>query len=109
MAGFARSRLATAVTIAGGLGFISAAVDMGILSTQLEEATSVLAGSHISTIGPTLPISVRFLIFAAKVEDVAAVVAHYRPATILLSCPLEPQDFAFWIKAMRAASLESRI
>ncbi|KFZ08782.1 hypothetical protein V502_09142 [Pseudogymnoascus sp. VKM F-4520 (FW-2644)] len=109
MAGFAGSRLATAVTIAGGLGFIGAAVDMGILSTQLEEATSVLAGSHISTTGPTLPIGVGFLIFAAKVEDAAAVVAHHRPATILLSCPPEPQDFAFWIKAMHAASPESRI
>lgn len=87
MAGFAGSRLATAVTIAGGLGFIGAAVDMGILSTELDEATSVLAGSHISTTGPTLPIGVGFLIFAARIEDAAAVVAHHRPAAIFALVP----------------------
>lgn len=109
MAGFAGSRLATAVTIAGGLGFIGAAVDMAALSTQLEEATSLLAGSQISTAGPTLPIGVGFLIFAAKVEDATAVVVQHRPAIILLSCPPEQQDFAVWTKAMRAVSPKSRI
>ncbi|OBT94341.2 hypothetical protein VE01_07760 [Pseudogymnoascus verrucosus] len=109
MADFAGSRLATAVTIAGGVGFIGAAVDMELLSMQLEEATSVLATSHLSTTRPTLPIGVGFLVFAAKVEDAAAVVAHHRPAIILLSCPPAPQDFALWTKAMHVASPKSHI
>lgn len=109
MAGFAGSRLATAVTVAGGIGFIGAAADMAKLSAQLEEATYLLAGSQISTAGPTLPIGVGFLVFATKIDEATAVIVQHRPAVILLSCPPEQQDFAVWAKAMRAASPESRI
>lgn len=111
MAGFAGSHLAVAVTTAGGLGFIGSAIDMEALSTQLEEATNLLSGSHINSTGSTLlPVGVGFLIFAAKIEKAAAVIAQHRPAAIWLSCPSEPQhDFAIWTKAMRAASPDSTI
>lgn len=59
--------------------------------------------------GKTLPLGVGFLLFAAKLESAAAVVAKHRPAVVFLSCPRETQDLATWANAMRAASPESRV
>lgn len=108
MADFAGARLATSVTMAGGLGFIGSAMNAGALSTELEKAKSLLSSSQIAT-PSTLPIGVGFLIFAEKLENVVAVIAQHRPAVVWLSCPPESQDFAVWAKAMRTASPESRI
>jgi nitronate monooxygenase len=109
MANFAGSRLAVAVTIAGGLGFIGSEGDMESLSSEFDKATSLVEGSQIDTTGLTLPIGVGFLIFLTELEGAANAIAKYRPAAILLSCPPEPQVFAVWSKEMRAASPQSRI
>jgi len=108
MAGFAGARLALSVTMAGGLGFIGSAMDMGALSTEIEKARSLLSSSQFTTASP-LPIGVGFLIFAAKLEDAVAVMTQNHPAAIWLSCPFESHDFAVWTKAMRTASPESHI
>jgi nitronate monooxygenase len=108
MAGFAGSHLATAVTSAGGLGFIGSANDMDALSKGLEEATLILANSKI-TGSSTLPIGVGFLTFIVKSTDAAAIIKKYRPAAIWLSCPPSIKDFVVWTNVMRSASPESRI
>lgn len=109
MAGFAGSQLATAVTIAGGLGFLGSEGDIESLSLEFDNAKSLLKSSHISTMEATLPIGVGFLVFLTKLEDAANVIAKYRPAAILLACPPEPQAFAAWSQRMRTASPQSRI
>lgn len=86
MADFAGARLATAVTMSGGLGFIGSAIDTGALSIELEKAASLLSSLQITTTC-ALPISVGFLIFTEKLEDVVSVMVQHYPAAIWLSCP----------------------
>jgi len=113
MAGFAYARLATAVSSAGGLGFIGAANDMEILKTQVEEATSILAKTDEmrdrNVEDSTLPIGIGFLIFIAKLEEVVKVIRKFHPAAIWLSCPGKTEDFGIWAKELREVSPHSHI
>jgi nitronate monooxygenase len=109
MAGFAGARLATAVSLAGGLGFIGAAIDMSSLSTELSKSEKILTSTNISNENGTLPIGVGFLLFAAKIDDAIPVISKYQPAAIILSCPSTTHDFVIWVQALRVASPKSRI
>ena len=83
MGGYAGSALATAVSLAGGIGFIGSVDDMTKLDQQLHSARSTLQHENLKvTDSSTLPLGVGFLLFVAPLEDAVAVIERHRPAAI---------------------------
>lgn len=110
MGDLAGPSLATAVTQAGGIGFIGSVNDMEELDQQLRSAKSLLKDSSLKVVDPAmLPIGVGFLLFAISFDEAAAVIARHLPAIIWLACPTEVEDFEIWSKAMKKISPGSRI
>ncbi|PQE11500.1 nitronate monooxygenase protein [Rutstroemia sp. NJR-2017a BVV2] len=111
MGGFSNAPLASAVSLAGGIGFIGAVYDLDALSAQLDSAKATFEKSNILSKVPdgVLPVGAGFLLFAAKLEGAVEVVARHKPAVVWLSCPNEDEDFGVWTKAIRAVSPNTRI
>jgi nitronate monooxygenase len=108
--GFAGVPLATAVSQAGGVGFIGTAGDMKKLGQQLHSAASILQIANIKAAVPgTLPIGVGFLLFLGGLDEAVAVISQHRPAVIWLSMPRVKEDFEIWSRAMKKASPHSRV
>ncbi|KAF2846085.1 inosine monophosphate dehydrogenase [Plenodomus tracheiphilus IPT5] len=111
MAGFAGGTLASTVTLAGGVGMIGSLTNMDDLRKELRIASSALASTPVfsSPSSPLLPIGVGFLLFLQKLEDVLSVVAEFKPAVVWLFAANSLDDYAWWTKAIREVSPESRI
>ena len=109
MAGFAGSAIATAVTDAGGIGFIGSMDDMGALSSKLEEACTALLGTKTSAADQTVPIGVGFLIFVAKLEEALPVIEKFKPAAIWLFAASALEDYATWALRTRSVSKSTKI
>jgi nitronate monooxygenase len=108
MAGFAGGALASAVTLAGGLGLIGGLFDMRDVRTQLRIASEAIAAERALS-SETLPVGVGFLPFVLKLEDVLPVVAEYKPAVIWLFAAKELDQYAEWAAALRKVSPASKI
>ena len=110
MGGYAGPALATAVSLAGGVGFIGSVDDMTKLDQQLDSARSTLQQEYLKVTDPsTRALGVGFLLFVAPLEDAVAVIERHRPAAIWLACPRQSSDLEVWSKAMRNASPSSKI
>lgn len=110
MGGFANHALATAVTSAGGLGFVGSVNDMTALSTQLTEVAKAFPPTTSDpATSSTLPIGVGFLPFIASLDAAAAVIAQFRPAAVWLFAARETRDYATWTARVRKESPASKI
>ncbi|KAF2439802.1 inosine monophosphate dehydrogenase [Karstenula rhodostoma CBS 690.94] len=111
MGGFAWAPLATAVSLAGGLGLIGSLNDMSQLSTQLSQARSTFAASSNAAIkaSSTLPLGVGILAFICKIEDVVPVIREFKPAVVWLFAAKQLGDYRAWVDALRGASPETRV
>lgn len=111
MGGFAWAPLATAVSQAGGLGFIGSLNDMSQLRTQLEQARETFKASFNDSIktSPTLPLGVGILAFICKIEDVVPVIAEYKPTIVWLFAAKELEDYKEWAEKLRQASPQTKI
>ncbi|KAK7190404.1 hypothetical protein DPSP01_005364 [Paraphaeosphaeria sporulosa] len=111
MGGFAWAPLATAVSLAGGLGLIGSLNDMSQLRTQLAEARSTFAASSNAAIkdSPTLPLGVGILAFICKIEDVVPVIREFEPAVVWLFAAKQLDDYTAWVDALREASPMSKV
>ncbi|KAL5414681.1 hypothetical protein PMIN04_008911 [Paraphaeosphaeria minitans] len=87
MGGFAWAPLATAVSLAGGLGLLGSLADMSQLSSQLTEARSTFAA----------------------IEDVAPVIREFQPAVLWLFAAPQLDDYGAWVAALREASPASSV
>lgn len=101
MAGSAGSDLASAVTLAGGLGQIGSANDFNALETEL---TSPAITKLPRTSSGHLPIGVGLLLFLIKQDEAMAVLRKHRPAVVWLFAASETADYASWVKQARQAS-----
>ncbi|KAG9190414.1 nitronate monooxygenase [Alternaria panax] len=109
MAGFAGGKLASAVTLAGGLGMIGGLFNMEDVKKELRIAAEAFkAISDLSTLR-TLPVGLGFLPFVLKLEDVLSVFEDFKPAVVWLFVPKSLDDHAEWVSAIRKASPESKI
>ncbi|KAH8759681.1 hypothetical protein F5882DRAFT_416897 [Hyaloscypha sp. PMI_1271] len=110
MGGYAGPALATAVSRAGGIGFIGALRDVAILDQQLTSAKASLQNDDLKVASEaTLPIGVGFLLFATSLDDASVVIGRHKPAIVWLACPAQEQDFGTWSEAMKKVSPSSRI
>ncbi|KAJ6072568.1 hypothetical protein N7467_010653 [Penicillium canescens] len=111
MFGFADINLVTAVTKAGGFGFLGAGFDFKPESTQLQSLDTQLAKSR--TIldlrdEQTLPLGVGFITFQPSgfTENAIPVLRKHRVAAIWLSFPQTNADHLLMIQAIRQAQQE---
>ena len=109
MAGFAGGKLASAVTLAGGLGMIGSLRSMDDLRKELGIAAKAFKDSPGLSASRVLPVGVGFLPFVLKLEDILPVFDDYKPAVIWMFVPKDLDDYAVWVPAIRKASPESKI
>ncbi|KAH7336495.1 hypothetical protein BKA65DRAFT_506567 [Rhexocercosporidium sp. MPI-PUGE-AT-0058] len=103
----ATSPLATAVTRAGGLGFLGAGTDVSTLSSLLSEATSSFQTSPLpKTPDGILPIGVGFICWGADLSTVLKVIeeAPLKPAAAWLFAPQDTKELVSWTDGVRKFS-----
>lgn len=107
MGTYAFSDLASEVSKAGGLGFVSSVFDMKNLDEELVKAREKL--TSIETANNVLPVGVGFLIFVAKLEEAAPLIEKHRPAVVWFFAANNLEDYTTWTKKMREVSPLSKI
>jgi len=102
----ANASLATAISIAGGLGFIGAGSEISTLSSELAQARDILTKANLSTSTGVLPIGVGFLIWGAPLADTLAVLSKPEniPAAVWLFAPRDPNQLKEWTDGVRKAT-----
>ncbi|KAK0109622.1 hypothetical protein ONS95_002303 [Cadophora gregata] len=99
--------LATAVTRAGGLGFLGAGTDVSTLSSLLEEATASFQKAPLpNTPDGILPIGVGFICWGADLSVTLSVIeaAPLKPAAAWLFAPQDSKELLSWTEGIRKAS-----
>jgi nitronate monooxygenase len=109
MAGFAGGALASAVTLAGGLGLIGGLFDAADVRKELRIASKAIAASATLSSSATLPVGVGFLPFIVKLKDCLPVVEEFKPAVVWLFAAKELDHYAEWAAALRKVSPASQI
>lgn len=109
MGGFAGSKLAIAVSKAGGLGLIGAVNDMKQLEGQLQEVSEAFSSDSRFDISQTLPVGVGLLSFILKVDQPLPLLKKFQPAVIWLFASHELSDYAKWANELRTACPKSQI
>ncbi|KAF4167621.1 hypothetical protein CNMCM6936_004678 [Aspergillus lentulus] len=106
MSGAATSKLAVAVTRAGGLGHIGFLDDKKMLNTELEKAKWQLSDMAVSN--GTLPIGVGVIVFGSPVSQWLSLFAAYKPAVVWLSFGTS-REFQGWTEGIRGVSPDTKI
>ncbi|RYO37534.1 hypothetical protein AA0111_g2383 [Alternaria arborescens] len=109
MAGFAGGKLASAVTLAGGLGMIGGLFNMEDVKKELRTAAEAFRAKPDLSTSRTLPVGLGFLPFMLKLQDILPVIEEFKPAVVWLFVPKSLDDFAEWVSAIRKVSPESKI
>ncbi|KAJ4374825.1 hypothetical protein N0V83_001903 [Neocucurbitaria cava] len=110
MAGFAGGKLASAVTLAGGLGFVGGLSDMKALRKELQIVSEAFTSSPtLSTSRTTVPVGLGVLPFIQNLEDVVPVIGDFKPAAVWLFATKSLDDYAVWASAVRKVSPETNI
>ncbi|CAO2654073.1 Nn.00g108060.m01.CDS01 [Neocucurbitaria sp. VM-36] len=109
MAGFAGGRLASAVTLAGGLGLVGGLFNMDDLRKELRIVSETFASHPNLSSYKTVPVGVGLLPFVLKLDDVMAVIKEFKPAVVWLFASKSLDDYAVWASAVRKVSPDSKI
>lgn len=99
----AGSRLVSAVTKAGGLGFLAAGTDLPSVKAELDLVCDALHHTPGSD-DRLLPIGIGVLNFGADLEAATAIVQQYMPAAMWFFAPHRTADLEAWSAAIRSAS-----
>ncbi|KAL4886853.1 hypothetical protein BJY04DRAFT_176709 [Aspergillus karnatakaensis] len=105
--------LATAVSAAGGLGFIAGGDDVSTLEAKLIRAQSLVAQYNARQTSPddnrlvlnegqTLPVGVGLINWGADIQIALPLVIKYRPCAVWLFAPLDSAaDLLPWVEQIR--------
>lgn len=104
MSGIAKSKLATAVTRAGGLGQIGFMDNLQELSKELETTKEALA--DLTT--QTLPIGLGVIVFGSPIEAWMTLFVKYKPAVAWLSFA-SADELQAWTEGIRCSSPHTRV
>ncbi|KAJ5320359.1 hypothetical protein N7508_000642 [Penicillium antarcticum] len=107
MSGSAKSKLAIAVTRAGGLGQIGFLDDMHELLTELESTKKGLEESGFNT-SKTLPIGLGVIVFGSSMHAWMPLFEKYKPAVAWLSFA-DTDTLSQWTEGVRKSSPETRV
>ncbi|RFU34633.1 hypothetical protein B7463_g1726, partial [Scytalidium lignicola] len=103
----ATEKLATAVSLSKGLGFLGIGTDVSTLQPLLASTTSVLEKSPVALAPPgVLPVGVGFICWGADLEAAISVIkaAELKPCAAWLFAPREIKHLEHWTKGIREAS-----
>ncbi|KAF1848800.1 inosine monophosphate dehydrogenase [Cucurbitaria berberidis CBS 394.84] len=109
MAGFAGGKLASTVTLAGGLGLVGGLFNMDDLRKELQVVSEALASDPILLSSKTVPVGVGLLPFVLKLDEVLPVIGEFRPAVVWLFAAKSLDDYTAWASAIRNVSPDSKI
>jgi nitronate monooxygenase len=98
----AQAPLATAVSLAGGIGFLAAGLDASVINSSLSHAAKLL--NHPDASSSPLPVGVGFVLWGSDVTSAAEVVRKFVPAAVWLFSPRQTADLVIWTEKMREAS-----
>ncbi|CAG8095466.1 unnamed protein product [Penicillium salamii] len=104
MSGIAKSKLATAVTTAGGLGQIGFMDDLQDLTNELEITKKALADINTET----LPIGLGVIVFGTPIKAWLDLFAKYKPLVAWLSFA-SANELKEWAEGIRLVSPQTRI
>jgi nitronate monooxygenase len=109
--------LAVAVSRAGGLGFIGPGVKTQDISSDLEEASSLIkklstpqSQPSVLQNQPVLPVGIGFQLWSDDIEVAISTIAKHKPCAAWLFAPRNGQkDLDTWSRRIRHASPSTRI
>ena len=110
--------LATAVSQAGGLGFIGPGAKTQDIGVDLEEASALIqktrgssgAFSALPSASPLLPVGVGFQLWGDDINIATTTIEKYKPCAAWLFAPGEGQkDLDEWSRRLRQASPQTQI
>ncbi|CZT02516.1 hypothetical protein WAI453_002069 [Rhynchosporium graminicola] len=99
--------LASAVSRAGGLGFLGAGTDVSTLSDLLKEATTSFEESPLAnTPDGVLPLGVGFICWGADLSRTLSAIeaAPLKPVAAWLFAPQDPKELVSWSEGIRKSS-----
>ncbi|KAK0367683.1 2-nitropropane dioxygenase [Colletotrichum limetticola] len=109
MSGVARHKLATSVTLNGGLGFIGFTGVPNIMDLELRKARDIIASSTTSLpFNDMLPIGIGIIAIGAQPQAWSSVFSEHKPALAWLSFGTADQ-FAEWAQVIREVSPATKI
>ena len=97
----ADANLATAVSAAGGFGFLAGGFDTSNLKDQLQQASLLASEKGIYGKNTILPIGVGFLNWGADLDRAIEALKAYPPAAVWLFAPREISDLRDWALRVR--------
>ncbi|KAH8820045.1 2-nitropropane dioxygenase [Xylogone sp. PMI_703] len=103
----ATENLATAVTLAGGIGFLGVGTDTSTLQPLLSSATTVLEKASAKLAAPgVLPVGVGFICWGADLEAAVSAIksTKLKPCAAWLFAPKEINHLGSWASGIREAS-----
>jgi len=109
MSGFARFKLAVAVTRAGGLGQIGFLDNGPIMDAQLTRARKLLEDIETSSVDGILPVGVGVIVFGADLRAWSRLVAKHKPAMVWLFAAHNMSEYGLWTEEIRRVSPCTRV
>lgn len=105
--------LATAVSRAGGLGFIGPGAKTQDTAADLAEASTLVqkapGSSTLSSTHPLLPVGVGFQLWSDDLHIASTAIEKFRPCAVWLYAPRQNDEFDTWSRRIRDASPETQI
>jgi nitronate monooxygenase len=98
------ARLATAVSLSGGIGFLAGGYDLSYLSQNLSEAASIAKSADLQLHDGMLPIGVGFLVWGASLEQALKALQAHPVAAVWLFAPRRTSDLREWARSIRRTS-----
>lgn len=105
-------KLAVDVSLAGGLGFLAAGMDVTVLPSLFQSASDLLASSPLSDSKPPnscLPIGVGFINWGADLNLSMQEIKKWKPAAAWFFGPKNIKDLELWAEETRKASPATKI
>ncbi|KAH0559744.1 hypothetical protein GP486_003743 [Trichoglossum hirsutum] len=100
----AKAPLATAVSRAGGIGFLAAGLDASTISSSLSQAKKLLDHQDQDASSSPLPVGVGFVLWGSDIASAAEVIRKFVPAAVWLFSPRKVADLVTWTEKVREAS-----
>lgn len=108
-------KLAVEVSLAGGIGFLAAGLDVSVLPSQFQVASDLISASPLSNLHPPndcLPIGVGFINWGTDLSGLKfsmAEIKKWKPAAVWFFAPRNMEDLVLWTEETRKASPETKV
>ena len=111
---FATHELATAVTLANGLGFIPNGNHTEHTRSELEAASKIFASAALpqdlgDILKHSLPVGLGYQIYQESLEEAVELISEFKPIAVWLFAARQNEDYERWAEAILKASPNTTI